>query len=191
MDVRPGRGLWDPWWAGLVGKRLPERAARAVPAPLAAVGLAAAVTTGAKLVPVRWIAALGREHRGEAVVLVVTAGSIIVTDLSEGVLIGVGLAVVKAAWQTSHLQIRVEGERLSSGEALQRVRLSGNATFLRLPRLLDALERLPADRPVELDWSDLRHLGHACTVALASWAPQRRARSTAPLAVEPPLPTRV
>ncbi|MFF3110294.1 SulP family inorganic anion transporter [Kitasatospora sp. NPDC057904] len=155
--------------------------------PLTALA-AVLVHAGAKLVPVRRIAALCREHRGEAVVLAVTAGSIIVTDLFEGVLIGVGLAVVKSAWQTSHLQIRVEEERLPSGEALQRVRLSGNATFLRLPRLLDALERLPADRPVELDWSGLRHLDHACAVALASWAAQHRARSSAPLAVEPPLP---
>ncbi|WP_326846116.1 SulP family inorganic anion transporter [Streptomyces kaniharaensis] len=156
--------------------------------PLAALA-AVLVHAGAKLVPVRRIVALCREHRGEALVLGATAVSIIATDLFEGVLIGVGLAVVKSAWQTSHLQIGVEELRLPSGEALQRVRLSGNATFLRLPRLLDTLERLPADRPVELDWSGLRHLDHACTVALASWAAQHRARSSAPLAVEPPLPT--
>ncbi|MER7757670.1 SulP family inorganic anion transporter [Kitasatospora sp. NPDC097643] len=158
--------------------------------PLTALA-AVLVHAGAKLVPLRRIAALcrGREHRGEAVVLAVTAVAIIGTDLFEGVLIGIGLAVVKSAWQTSHLQIGVEELVRPSGEAWQRVRLSGNATFLRLPRLLDTLERLPADRPVELDWSGLRHLDHACTLALASWAAQHRARSTAPLAVEPPLPT--
>ncbi|MFF0413861.1 SulP family inorganic anion transporter [Kitasatospora sp. NPDC004745] len=156
--------------------------------PLTALA-AVLVHAGAKLVPLRRIAALGREHHGEALVLGVTATAIIATDLFEGVLIGVGLAVVKSAWQTSHLQIAVEELVLPTGAALHRVRLSGNATFLRLPRLLDALERLPADRPVELDWSGLRHLDHACTVALAAWAAQHRARSTAPLAVEPPLPT--
>ncbi|MFG3054173.1 SulP family inorganic anion transporter [Kitasatospora sp. NPDC048239] len=159
--------------------------------PLTALA-AVLVHAGAKLVPVRRIVGLCREHRGEAVVLGVTAVAIITTDLFEGVLIGIGLAVVKSAWQTSHLQIAVEeapaGEGDGAGGVL-RVRLSGNATFLRLPRLLDALERLPADRPVELDRSGLRHLDHACTVALASWAAQHRARSTAPLAVEPPLPT--
>ncbi len=123
--------------------------------------------------------------------LAVTAASIIATDLFEGVLIGIGLAVAKSAWQTSHLQIGVEERPAAPGaeEAPLRVRLSGNATFLRLPRLLDTLERLPADRPVELDWSGLRHLDHACTVALTTWAAQHRARSTAPLAVDPPLPT--
>ncbi|MEV7940619.1 MULTISPECIES: SulP family inorganic anion transporter [unclassified Kitasatospora] len=156
--------------------------------PLTALA-AVLVHAGAKLVPLRRIAALCRGHRGEALVLAVTASAIIATDLFEGVLIGIGLAVAKSAWQTSHLQIGLEELVLPSGEALQRVRLTGNATFLRLPRLLDALERLPADRPVELDWSGLRHLDHACTVALTAWAAQHRARATAPLAVEPPLPT--
>ncbi|MGA5821077.1 SulP family inorganic anion transporter [Kitasatospora sp. NPDC094028] len=156
--------------------------------PLSALA-AVLVHAGAKLVPVRRIVALCREHRSEALVLVVTAVAIIATDLFEGVLIGIGLAVVTSAWQTSTLQIAVEEVVLTTGQPLHRVRLSGNATFLRLPRLLDTLERLPADRPVELDWSGLRHLDHACTVALTSWAAQHRARSTAPLAVEPPLPT--
>ncbi|MFF2075852.1 SulP family inorganic anion transporter [Kitasatospora sp. NPDC058162] len=156
--------------------------------PLTALA-AVLVHAGAKLVPLRRIVALCRGHRGEALVLVTTAVAVVATDLFEGVLIGVGLAVVKSAWQTSHLQIAVEEVVLTDGRSLQRVRLSGNATFLRLPRLLDALERLPGDRPVELDWSGLRHLDHACALALASWADQHRARASAPLAVEPPLPT--
>lgn len=41
-----------------------------------------------------------REHRGEAVVLVVTAGAVLVTNMFEGVLIGLLLAVVKTAWET-------------------------------------------------------------------------------------------
>ncbi|MFI6447115.1 SulP family inorganic anion transporter [Kitasatospora sp. NPDC050543] len=157
--------------------------------PLAALA-AVLVHAGAKLVPVRRLGALWREHRDEALVLAVTAVAIIATDLFRGVLLGVGLAVVKSAWQTSQLHIAVEGAADGVEEPL-RVRLSGNATFLRLPRLLDTLERLPGDRPVELDWTALRHLDHACTVALAGWAAQHRARSSAPLAVEPPLPTAV
>ncbi|MFC9324374.1 SulP family inorganic anion transporter [Kitasatospora sp. NPDC057015] len=174
--------------------------------PVAALA-AVLVHAGAKLVPVRRIGALWREHRGEAVVLAATAGAIITTNLFEGVLVGIGLAVVKSAWQTSHLYIAVEdpgdpgdaghpghagepGEPAGRAGAL-RVRLTGHATFLRLPRLLDALERLPADRAVELDWSGLRHLDHACTDALVGWAAQHRARSTGSLAVQPPLPTAV
>lgn len=51
-----------------------------------------------------------------------------------------------------------------------RVILSGNATFLRLPRILDTLAGLPKDRHIELDLRDLRHLDHACSTALTNWA---------------------
>lgn len=54
------------------------------------------------------------------------------------------------------------------------VRAVGNATFLRLPKILDQLEALPADREVELDLTGLRHLDHACGTALTNWAEQHR-----------------
>ncbi|RSS56230.1 SulP family inorganic anion transporter [Streptomyces sp. WAC07061] len=127
---------------------------------------------GWKLLPARAVAALWRSHRGEAVVLLVTAFSIVATSLFEGVLIGLGLAVAKAAWETSHVHI----EEAWEGEALC-VRIVGNASFLRLPKLLDALEALPHGPSVRLDLSGLRHLDHACLTALEGW---ERARMPLP-----------
>ncbi|MFG2847302.1 SulP family inorganic anion transporter [Kitasatospora sp. NPDC048296] len=134
------------------------------------------VHAGFKLLPVKELGPLWREHRGEAVVLVVTAGAILVTDMFEGVLIGLALAVVKAAWETSRVHIEVE----DPGEGLVRVRIFGNATFLRLPRILDTLERLPTNRPIELDLAALRHLDHACMSALQTWSDQHNARTVQP-----------
>lgn len=57
-----------------------------------------------------------------------------------------------------------------------RVRVAGNATFLRLPKLLDALDALPRDRVVELDLAGLRHTDHACAAALEGWAESREVR---------------
>ncbi|OLZ60852.1 sulfate transporter [Streptomyces amritsarensis] len=119
---------------------------------------------GWKLLPVRAVAALWRTHRGEAVVLVATAGAIVVTNLFEGVLVGLGLAIAKAAWETSHVHIE---EVWQDGELC--VRVMGNASFLRLPKLLDALDALPHGKPVRLDLSGLRHLDHACLTALEGW----------------------
>ncbi|EFL16929.1 SulP family inorganic anion transporter [Streptomyces sp. C] len=127
---------------------------------------------GWKLLPARAVAALWRSHRGEAVVLVVTAVSIVATSLFEGVLIGLGLAVAKAAWETSHVHI----EEVWEGDELC-VRVVGNASFLRLPKLLDALEALPHGPSVRLDLSGLRHLDHACLTALEGW---ERARMPLP-----------
>ncbi|KIF02304.1 sulfate transporter [Streptomyces sp. RSD-27] len=123
---------------------------------------------GWKLLPARAVAALWRTHRGEAVVLVVTAVSILATSLFEGVLAGLGLAVAKAAWETSHVHV----EEVWEGEELC-VRIVGNASFLRLPKLLDSLEALPHAPSVRLDLSGLRHLDHACLTALESWELKR------------------
>ncbi|MFD0030605.1 hypothetical protein ACFVJK_20395 [Streptomyces sp. NPDC127172] len=82
-------------------------------------------------------------------------------------------AVAKTAWDVSHVQVRTEDR----GAAGLVVRVAGNATFLRLPKLLDALEALPADREVRPEvggWAGwlagwLRHLDHACATALKGW----------------------
>ncbi|MET9520442.1 SulP family inorganic anion transporter [Streptomyces sp. NPDC002994] len=145
--------------------------AAAVPAALGVIPVAALagvlVHAGWKLIPVRELVPLWREHRGEVVVLVVTAGAIVVTNLFEGVLVGLLLAVAKTAWDTS--QVHVETEDLGAVDGL-RVRVRGSATFLRLPKLMDALEAVPHDRPVQLDLDGLRHVDHACAAALEGWA---------------------
>ncbi|MEU7724747.1 SulP family inorganic anion transporter [Streptomyces sp. NPDC040724] len=123
---------------------------------------------GWKLLPAKAVAALWRTHRGEAVVLLATASAIVVTNLFEGVLVGLGLAVAKAAWETSHVHI----EEVWEAEGLS-VRIVGNASFLRLPKLLDALDALPHGQPVRLDLSGLRHLDHACLTALEGWERMR------------------
>ncbi|MET8677964.1 SulP family inorganic anion transporter [Streptomyces sp. NPDC004647] len=123
------------------------------------------VHAGWKLLPLRQVRTMWREHRAEAGIMVVTALAIVVVNMFEGVLIGLALSVVKSAWDTSHLRTRVHDR----GTGPIQVSLTGNATFLRLPAILDTLEALPADRPVRLDLSGVRHLDHACATALASW----------------------
>ncbi|WP_210570593.1 SulP family inorganic anion transporter [Streptomyces sp. GESEQ-4] len=134
------------------------------------------IHAGFKLLPVKELGPLWREHRGEAVVLVITAGAILVTNMFEGVLIGLVLAVAKSAWEVSHVHIETD----DTGTGPVRVRIVGNATFLRLPHILDALEKLPHDRSVELNLAGLRHLDHACMSALQNWADQHNAHTVQP-----------
>jgi len=137
------------------------------------------VHAGAKLIPVREIVGLWREHRGEALILVVTAVSIVAVSMFEGVLIGLALAVAKTAWEASHVHLDV----IDKGAGPVQAYLSGNATFLRLPKILDSLEALPQDRPVELNLSGLHHLDHACRTALESWAERHSGAGTEPVRV--------
>ncbi|WP_067453524.1 SulP family inorganic anion transporter [Actinomadura macra] len=145
------------------------------PAVLEVIPLAALagvlVFAGWKLVPFAQLRALWREHRGEAVILAVTAVAVVALNLFEGVLLGLLLAVVKSAWDTSHLHIDVQGVDDPDGvpQLPIRVTLTGNATFLRLPQIIDTLEGLPRHRPLELNLVGLRHLDHACRTALTNW----------------------
>ncbi|MFD3311196.1 SulP family inorganic anion transporter [Streptomyces sp. NPDC058656] len=140
------------------------------------------VHAGWKLIPLRGIVSLWREHRGEALILIVTAVSIVAISMFEGVLIGLALAVAKTAWEASHLKLEV----IDKGAGPVQAYLSGNATFLRLPKILDNLEALPQDRPVELDLSGLHHLDHACRTALENWAERHSATGTEPVKVTTP-----
>ncbi|WP_299527616.1 SulP family inorganic anion transporter [uncultured Streptomyces sp.] len=152
-----------------------------LPAALALIPLPALagvlIHAGGKLIPLRTIVALWREHRGEAMVLVVTAVAIVTVNMFEGVLIGLALAVVKTAWDASHIRVEV----MDKGAGPIQVHVTGNATFLRLPRLLDSLEGLPRDRPVELDLTGLHHLDHACRTAMENWAERHSAAGTDPV----------
>jgi MFS superfamily sulfate permease-like transporter len=161
--------------------------AAALPAALGVIPVAALagvlVHAGWRLIPLREMVPLWRSYRAEAVVLAVTALAIVLVNMFEGVLMGLLLAVVKSAWETSHVQVEFDdpdgadpattapsggGQDPARAGALQ-VRVLGNATFLRLPKLLDQLEALPKGRDVELNLAGLRHLDHACAMALKGW----------------------
>ncbi|MFE9022924.1 SulP family inorganic anion transporter [Streptomyces sp. NPDC007808] len=159
-----------------------------LPAALALIPLPALagilVHAGFKLIPFRGVVSMWRSHRGEALILVVTAVSIVAVNMFEGVLIGLALSVVKTAWEASHVKLEI----IDKGAGPIQAYLSGNATFLRLPKILDSLENLPQDRPVEVDLSGLHHLDHACRTALENWAERHSAVGTEPVRVTEPEP---
>ncbi|MEU4352020.1 SulP family inorganic anion transporter [Streptomyces sp. NPDC023838] len=156
-----------------------------LPAAIGVIPLAALagvlVHAGCKLIPVKDIVPLWRAHRGEAIVLGVTAVAIVLTNMFDGVILGLVLAVAKSAWETSHIQVDVR--ELTGGRLV--VRLVGSATFLRLPRILETLEALPEGRPVELDLTGVRHLDHACQTTLENWAARHNRVNAEPVRPAP------
>ncbi|WP_427221469.1 SulP family inorganic anion transporter, partial [Bacillus cereus] len=130
------------------------------------------VHAGWKLLPGKELGPLWRDHRGEVAVLLTTTVAIVVTNLFEGVITGLLMAVVKAAWETSHVYI----ETVTRPDGRIQARVLGNANFLRLPKLLDELDALPrTSGGVELDLSGLRHMDRACQTALLGWAERNAA----------------
>ena len=145
----------------------------AIPQVLSLVPVAALAAlllrAGWKLLAPATVARMWRDDRGEAVVLTITVIGIAVTTLFEGVLIGIIAAIVKCAWELSHLHIHVTHE---SGRL--RVQLSGHATFLRVPRLNHALETLPQHDTVHLDATRLAHFDRASRDAVHAWRQRQK-----------------
>ncbi|MBW8701725.1 hypothetical protein MBT84_19150 [Streptomyces sp. MBT84] len=83
------------------------------------------------------------------------------------------LAVIPVAALSRGCSCHVHVETGDLGAEGIVVRVLGHATFLRLPKLLDALETLPRDRDVRVELGGLRHLNHACAAAIEGWAAAR------------------
>ncbi|HEY1968241.1 MAG TPA: SulP family inorganic anion transporter [Pseudonocardia sp.] len=140
--------------------------------PLAALA-ALLIHSGWKLAsPGKMLEAM-RKDRAEGAIAVITAVAIFGVDMLTGVIVGLALAIALSAWRLSHLH--VDWRRVN--DELVYVRMSGNATFLRLPHLLRSLHSVPHAPLVDLDLTGVRHLDQATEATLRDWATQRRKAS--------------
>jgi len=137
--------------------------------PLTALA-AVLVVTGVRLVAAREIVALARIDRAEASILVATAATIVAVDLLSGVAVGIGLSMLRVAINAVKLELDmvIHHERR---EVV--VTLAGAATFLGVPDLVDALERVPVGYAVHLDHQALHHVDHAIVDTLEAWSTRR------------------
>jgi MFS superfamily sulfate permease-like transporter len=111
-------------------------------------------------------------------IYLVTLVMIVATDLLTGIVSGIVLSLVKVLYSLTHMKIRV-----AEGSRHVELHLGGAATFLRLPALLDTLEKLPKDAEVHVHFHDLDYIDHACLDAISSWEKQRNKKG-APAIVE-------
>lgn len=128
------------------------------------------VFTGFKLIEVHHIKRLAEYGKFPLVIYAATIIGIVGKDLLTGVMIGIGLSVVKILLKATRLEVSV-----TSQEASRRVdvTLHGVATFLRLPKLQQVFDHLPADCIIHLHVEDLHYIDHACLEMLQTAAEQR------------------
>src|SRR6185436_578074 len=106
--------------------------------PLSALA-AILVFTGYKLAYPKIVPTLLKYGRGEVLIYFVTIIMIVATNLLEGVLVGLGLSLIKLLYAFSHLEVRkVENGAADSVDLY----LNGSATLIRLPKLAAELEKL-------------------------------------------------
>jgi len=96
---------------------------------------------------------------------------VVATDLLTGVLVGLALTVIELLPFMKSLKLKVDEEH---DEENSRVRLHGAATFVSLPRLTDALNRVPHGRDVELDLHTVRGIDHTTAEMVREWLARRR-----------------
>jgi MFS superfamily sulfate permease-like transporter len=131
------------------------------------------VYTGFKLVSPKAVRELKPYGKAEVAIYFATLAGIVATNLLAGVLIGLGLALLKLFYNFSHLEVRLLTEPASD---VTTVSLSGAATFIRLPKLAAALESIPAGTKVNLEIDQLSYIDHACLDLIANWRKQHIAR---------------
>ncbi|MFD2683849.1 SulP family inorganic anion transporter [Streptomyces phyllanthi] len=114
-----------------------------------------------------------RQDRGEFAVMTLTTLVIVATALLEGVLVGLAAGIVLAALRMSQTVIKQHIE-----EDTAKVVMAGNATFLRLPEVIEALEAAAeAGKPrIRLDLTGVTHLDHACRNQVEEFTAQQRGK---------------
>ncbi|WP_424212302.1 SulP family inorganic anion transporter [Streptomyces sp. BI20] len=162
-------------WLGLFAVVAPQ-VVGAVPVAAVAGVLAHAVW---RVVPVRAAPGWWRGRRGELVVSGVTAVAVVAGGLGRGLVAGLAVAGARAVWEGARVRLEPVGG-IGGPEGVLWVRVVGNARFVRVPRLLERLDELPADRVVRLDLGGLRCLDHGCLASLDAWERRRAARTPPP-----------
>lgn len=128
------------------------------------------VYTGYKLVSIKAIRLLLRFGKGEVAIYSVTLVTVVVVDLLTGILVGIGLAIVKLMCTFAHLRVRLEED---NGRTI--LHLDGAATFLLLPKLAAALEKVRPSTELHVQMEELTYIDHACLDLLMNWEKQHAA----------------
>lgn len=131
------------------------------------------VYTGFKLISPKAVKDLLPFGKAEVGIYLATMIGIVATNLLVGVLIGLGLALLKLFYTFTHLDVKTSTAP-ETGEIT--VSINGAATFIRLPKLAAALEAVPAGAKVTLDISHLRYIDHACLDLISDWRKQHVSR---------------
>jgi MFS superfamily sulfate permease-like transporter len=126
------------------------------------------VYTGYKLFNPSKLKYLARFGRGEVVIYLATLIGIVVVDLLTGVVLGFALASLKLLYSVSHLKIQVthHQDRVD-------IDLQGAATFIALPKLADALEKLPPGPERHIHFHHLSYIDHACLELITNFKHQQ------------------
>jgi len=146
--------------------------------PLSALA-AVLVYTGYKLAYPKILSTLKSYGWAEVAIYAITIVMIVLTNLLDGVLVGLGLSLLKLVYAFSHLEI----EKSEGPDNRVDLHLKGAATLVRLPMLASVLEELKPGAHVHVHIGELDYIDHACIDLLSNWDRQHE-RSGGSLVIE-------
>jgi MFS superfamily sulfate permease-like transporter len=129
------------------------------------------VYTGYKLAYPKIVSELKKYGWAEVAIYAITVIVIVATNLLEGVLVGLGLSLLKLIYAFSHLEI--EKKESEQGNRVD-LYLRGSATLVRLPLLAAALEGLKPGAHVHVHIDELDYIDHACIDLMMNWDSQHK-----------------
>lgn len=129
------------------------------------------VFTGFKLVDLEHLSKLKSYGVMPVFIYAATVAGIVGVDLLTGVALGFGLTIAQILWNATRLHVNVTHSPSRNRADLE---LKGLATFLRLPKLAQALDGIPVSSTVHVHIQELYHIDHTCLDLLKATAEQRQ-----------------
>lgn len=124
------------------------------------------VYTGWKLINPQALVQLWRVSRPEGIIALITLVLVVGIDLLTGVLVGVGCTAAWLLWTFARLEVSVEAVPVENRTILG---LKGAATFLAVPKIADALDKITPDTELHVPLERLRYIDHSCLELLVNW----------------------
>jgi MFS superfamily sulfate permease-like transporter len=126
------------------------------------------ILVGIKLVKPAEIRKLARFGKIPVLIYFASMIAIVATDLLTGVMVGVGLSLLRLLYKVTHLEAKV-----AEDAGVTHVHLSGVGTFLAIPRIAQALDAVKPGCDVHIHCINLRYIDHACIEVIEGWTEQR------------------
>ncbi len=106
--------------------------------------------------------------KGEVLIYIVTVTTMLVVDVSTGILVGFFVCLAKIVFTfSSDLEVVMEGKEDDDPLVMS---LKGAATFLALPKLNEQVKRLPTNKRIRVSLDKVYHIDYGCAEFLTQWA---------------------
>lgn len=122
------------------------------------------IFVGIKLVKPAEVRKLARFGKAPVVIYFASMITIVATDLLTGVMTGVALSLLRLLYTVTHLEARVVEE---GGDT--HVHFSGIGTFISIPKITHALDKVKPEGAVHVHCAHLRYIDHACIEVIENW----------------------